>query len=313
MSSFRSCSGTARSLAMTVFAAVAVWAMIAKAESTSRNGDVEVGEETDGVPKAVAARRARVIDELAQGTTEPWAGEYYQGDGLGFNRTLHLAPKAGVSATWFGCMGLYGANEGEVVVIDRGKLAFRFSAPNFESGREGFPTFPGSVNFVQWGQRRYLVPDDRMLDFVNAVNHRMEPSMFRGSLFLAAAENAARPVSGLPDLPEVLRSQIRTVPLDLRVSSVEPLGQRKGLFGKACAYRLHFDLPAGETLIEGLELSPRVEGVYEDARVVRIDGSRVVAELVFDKACWKVAKRPSKRWIFTTGGIADDVSPEKHL
>jgi hypothetical protein len=41
-----------------------------------------------------------------------FAGNYYNGDGLGVNISLTLAPDGSYAATWHGCLGLYGEGSG---------------------------------------------------------------------------------------------------------------------------------------------------------------------------------------------------------
>src|SRR5262245_17678882 len=45
-------------------------------------------------------RYARIEDELASLGAHDWAGTYYQGDGLGCNVVLRLAPTGGATYTW---------------------------------------------------------------------------------------------------------------------------------------------------------------------------------------------------------------------
>src|SRR5262245_42900344 len=72
------------------------------------NVDIEVEE-----PR-LKARRARIVKELESLGTPDWAGTYYQGDGLGTNVTLVLAPEGGATYTWTGCLGLYDCNQGNI-------------------------------------------------------------------------------------------------------------------------------------------------------------------------------------------------------
>ena len=40
------------------------------------------------------------------------SGDYYRGDGLGYNISLHLQADHNYSATWRGCLGVYGTAHG---------------------------------------------------------------------------------------------------------------------------------------------------------------------------------------------------------
>jgi len=256
-----------------------------------------------GVPAAVVRRRESVLAELAKKPSEEWAGEYYEGDGLGENMSLYVAPASGVAATWFGCMGLYGANEGELERTEDRKLSFKFNRPNDESR---FGMFPSSVRFVKWGQRRYLLPDDRLIDFVNAINHGLEPSNDPYGMFLLAREDRGKAISGLPDLPDAMLAQIRSTPLLVRVSSVEEQTKRSATGGAACSFILRFEAPAPSMLAIGLELSATAGSVYETASIVETSDHQVAAKMTYYDACAEVKNKPKVGWMLTTGAYAGE-------
>lgn len=251
-----------------------------------------------GVPAAVVRRRDQVLAELAEQPSEPWAGEYYEGDGLGENTTLVLAPRSGVAATWFGCMGLYGANEGDIERVDDRTLAFHFNRPN-ESGRFGM--FPATVRIVRWGERRYLIPTERFIDFVNAINRGMEPGRDHYSGFLHYRGDEGKAVTGLPDLPEAMLAQIRAKPLVVTVSSVKREGQYEAIGGPMCPFELTFDVPAGEVLAPGLEFAAIAGDLYESADVVEVRGLKAIAKMRFFDACDEVTTAPTVGLKLTTG------------
>ena len=253
-----------------------------------------------GVPADVVERRDRVLAEIAKGSPDPWAGEYHEGDGEGENTTLYLAPESGVAATWFGCLGLYGSNEGEVDTVDPKTLAFRFRRPN---KAHAFGSFPESVRKVHWGERRYLLDPDHFVDFVNAIHRGMEPDwQGMGRMFLLAHGDRDKPVSGLPDLPAEWLAQIRTKPLIVSVSSVEQLPQRGSAEFPTCPLRLTFDVPAGETVVPGLAFHPQDDKMSESVDVVAVDRAQATAEIEVYEACADLKYRPKVGDTLSTGG-----------
>src|SRR5262245_36189497 len=70
--------------------------------------------ERDRQLKLVWGRVREISAELKELPSHPWAGAYYQGDGLGVNLDLDLAPKAGAAFLWRGCLGMYGQNLGPI-------------------------------------------------------------------------------------------------------------------------------------------------------------------------------------------------------
>lgn len=113
---------------------VGVWASTAPPiPLTATQIDKRLEDENRGVPAAVVRRRAKILAELATKPADEWAAEYYEGDGLGENTSLYLGAQSGVAATWFGCMGLYGSNEGDVERTSDKTLVFH-SASRTMSG-----------------------------------------------------------------------------------------------------------------------------------------------------------------------------------
>ncbi len=96
-----------------------------------------------------------------------WAGSYYTGDGLGMNVTIKIAPKAGITYTWHGCMGLYDANHGDIVETFDGGVIVRLA---IDTKISYFSFMSTKLYFVKWGERRYLVPEAQMLELVNNYN-----------------------------------------------------------------------------------------------------------------------------------------------
>ncbi len=66
--------------------------------------------------RAYEHRRA-IQAEIKSLGKHAWAGEYYEGDGLGVGISLALAPQAGYAFEWYGCGGVYDRNFGGVSVI----------------------------------------------------------------------------------------------------------------------------------------------------------------------------------------------------
>lgn len=261
--------------------------------------------QNDGVPAAVVVRRTRVREAITSALQPIWAGEYFEGDGLGENVSLTVARGAGISATWFGCMGLYGANEGDVLELPAGRLEFRFNGPNGGGGQGPFGRFPTSVTLVRWGERRYLLADDQMMDFVNAMHEGWEPRSDLHGMFLLARGDEEKPAPGLPGLPEGILAYLRSEPLEIGLSRIEPGVDRGSAQFPTCLYRVHFALPAGARLAEGLEFKVKFPAdIHELFRVAGLVGSDVLAEGTVYGSCLNSGVRPTTDWVLTSGSFS---------
>lgn len=252
-------------------------------------------------PDGEAATRQRdaIRHELSSLGAHPWAGEYYEGDGLGANISLTLAPKTGVAATWTGCLGLYGANRGRIVE-HAGRLQFGFEAPN----ARGFGGFPDEVVPVAWSGRRYLVPEAEMIEFVNALHHGREPRDRVQGGFLLARGDEDKPVHGMPGLPDRYLRMIRREPLVVGVLDAQRIVDEKLRFDMCTVrYRLTFDRGRDDGLMEGIRLEAIFPAnVSEDARVVSATATQAVAEIErWEDDCKATDPQPDRSWKFSTG------------
>jgi len=259
-----------------------------------------------GVPADVVRRRERVREAIQMPPQAAWAGEYLEGDGLGENVVLSLAPSAGIAATWHGCMGLYGSNEGEVEERDDGSLLFHFNRPNGENGLPTPGTFPSKVRLVRWGARRYLLSDGQMMDFVNAMHRGWEPRSEPQGFFLLAKGDEKIQVSGLPELPKSVLASVRYSPLIGHVSAIESRERVGRPDFPQCRVRIRVRIPDGEWVVPGLEfkvIDPINE--YADFRITEVAGTQVLAEDVMLQDCLDTAHMPTTTWILSSGVYAE--------
>jgi len=148
-----------------------------------------------------------------------WAGTYYEGDGLGENVSVYLAPKAGIAFLNYGCMGLYGGDHGEIAeVLPDGlrlKLAFGDARNSFLSER---------IYFVKWADQRYLVPEWLMTKFINDYNQggyaRAEMYGIPRLVTEGQPRRRFRAPDGRPELPAKYAKMLHTKSAILTVTKV---------------------------------------------------------------------------------------------
>jgi hypothetical protein len=242
-------------------------------------------------------RETRIKEELAQSKDNEWAGEYHYGDELGVNVNLMIAPKSGFVFSWFGCMGLYDLNYGNVGWSDR-KIKLLFEHPN---KREGFQGIAPELIPVLWGERHYLIPSNEILEFTNAVNASFEPCTMFCSRFLLKRGDEKKKVSGQPDIPDEYRAYLLEKSIK---SDVLSLGESRIVTDKddpESQFRVtKVLLKAGSAkgVLVGMEFhvySP--SRIAESAKVTKVEEQFSEAEIVqvgLDGAF------PSTRWKFST-------------
>ena len=155
--------------------------------------------------------------EVERETAPVWAGSYFHGDGMGRNVSLGLAPKAGFTFSWSGCMGVYDRNLGRVEERD-GQVLLDCTFPN---SRRGFQGIASVLLPVTWGARQYLIDPSDMMGFINDVNGGEEPRPhINGNHFLRVGDEK-KPVKGMPQLPARWRGALLAKPISARCTAVQ--------------------------------------------------------------------------------------------
>ena len=231
--------------------------------------------------RAELNRRKEFIEaEIGTGAVPEWAGEYYAGDGLGKNVLVRIAPQGGFTYTWNGCLGLYDVNYGPVEVRGR-RLTLSFELPN-DAGTFGVPK-----HFVpvRWGERHYLLAEEELKPFVNAVNSAYEPCGPGCGPFLLRRGDEEKGVSGWPDLPEEYRKLFLDHPIAGRVVKVldtETRFERDGYAWRTT--KVEIDIGRDDGVWEGMELysglDTYVGSGFEVIRVSKHTSVAVVHDIV---------------------------------
>lgn len=124
--------------------------------------------------------------------------------------------------------------------------------------KEPFPKMPARWQPVDWGERRYLVPEGRLLDFCNAINLGREPRGCERGDFPLREGDWSEKVKDAPGLPEDWRPLILKQPIEGRVDSFES-------FEGMTMARLN--IGGNQGLISGMTLAAFTDDVYRDCRV----------------------------------------------
>jgi len=202
-----------------ISAALLVCASLALAEQRDE------AKYTDTAEKTAKELRDRIQAAANALTNHPWAGDYYYGDGMGVNVSLHLAPMAGYVFEWHGCLGLYDRNYGNVTETN-GRIRLSFT---FKNERKGFQGIAEELVPVPWGERRYLIPSDEIIDFCNKVNDGTEPRESNRGYFLLRRGDEKKMVSGFPSVPNDYRAYLLTKPILAEITGISSVTTRPSI------------------------------------------------------------------------------------
>jgi hypothetical protein len=244
--------------------------------------------------------RQQIQAEIGQLKGHAWAGEYREGDGLGVNISLILAPKSGYLFEWHGCLGLYDRNYG-AVTNRNGRLRLSFT---FANDRKGFQGIAEEFIPVPWGKRCYLIPSDDVIGFCNAVNSAAEPREAQLGRYLLRQGDEKIKVTGEPTVPAAYRTCLLKSPVKAEIVKVGPSTTRPSV----CDWKFK-DTPVtlnvgkNSGLLPGMELnvvSP--DSVVESVKIKSVRGNdaegimtQAGEESAGPKVGWKLSTRPPWR------------------
>lgn len=200
-----------------------------------------------------------------------WAGTYYEGDGMGENVNIHLAPNGGIAYLNYGCLGLYGGDHGDIVEVLTDGLKVKLAL-----GREQHSFLSERLYFVRWGERRYLVPEWAMMKLVNNYNEGSYarramysiPRQYQDAKNLHRFEKETPP--GRPELPAEYAKLLHDDPIELKVNSINTI-KRLNPNNIVNGYESLIDFDGGSDngVYLGQEFRYPAE-VFEDQGVIKI-------------------------------------------
>lgn len=215
--------------------------------------------------------RKEILAEVKRLGHHDWAGDYYEGDGLGANILLAVAPKSGYVFEWHGCLGLYGRNYGTTAWTNsRIKLSFTYE------NKPGFGGIAPEFIPVSWKSRRYLVPADDIIGFCNNVNMGREPRMNVHGSYLLRRGDEKRDVAGFPEVPNEYRPYLLAEPVEAKIIAVGPYTTRPSITTwKFKDTPVTLDAGTSKGLRVGMELVvTQPQNTVESVRVTKVEADR---------------------------------------
>jgi hypothetical protein len=285
--------------AMNRLSLLAVAVLCSAVASRGANTDQDnSAKRSDEAEKTAASYRENIQAEIKTLKTHEWAGKYYEGDGLGVNVSLILAPKSGFLFEWHGCLGLYDRNYG-AVSLNKDKVHLAFTLPN---KRQGFQGIAQKLTPIAWGERTYLIPSDDIVGFCNEVNEGSEPRKgMHGSCLLREGDEK-KEVKGFPTIPAEFKPYLLDHPIDAEIVSVGKYKTRPSV----CDWKFK-DTPVvlnrgkSHGLLKGMKLHVvQPEHAVESVEITKVEDERaegvmtqIGEEEKGPQIGWKLSTRPT--------------------
>lgn len=254
----------------------------------------EAYKHSEAAQKYADKLRREINSEIQALGNHPWAGVYYQGDGLGENVTLMLAPSSGCLFEWHGCLGLYDRNYGRVK-WDGEQIHLSLKLLN---EREGLGGIAQDLVPVNWDGRRYLIPSDDLVGFCNEVNDGSEPRRGPHGLHLLWDGDEEIEVQGLPEVPEEYQPYQLSQPIEAEIIGASS--------GKSEEMSVTLNCGSRAGLLQGMRLHVvEPEDSFESFEVVEVDEDQARAVVMYPdeddprpQVGWRVSTRHRSHLVF---------------
>jgi hypothetical protein len=207
-------------------------------------------------------------------STRPRPVTYSLSDGFDLIASLELRGDGSFHFMWTGCTGLIAKAEGRYVTE---QSVVRLS-PTTGAFREDPRTFARLMHRVRWGEREYLLPEERILAFANAINAGREPRSGVFGVFYLRQGDELLTAGGRPSLEPKWQRFLLASPqtgLVARVLQRETSVQRP---------IVEIDAGAAAGLLEGMQLyafNPRRPSFKGDLTILAVDAASARAVVDF--------------------------------
>jgi hypothetical protein len=174
---------------------------------------ISVSEE---IKNKFESKRKEIILELASLQDNEWAGQYWAQIGLIDGASFDWSPTNGFAVR--------SGND-----FHRGVERVNYGGANFnknlltlvseypEKDKHNYTISTAFVT-VRWGQQHWLIPSDKLVQFIYAVNSGDYDEI---SSFFVKYEDIKKPNKGLPDVPKEYRKYLNRKPIKAKVTNVK--------------------------------------------------------------------------------------------
>lgn len=245
-------------IALAVIAAIAhAQDLPAKSQTPQRDFEKERVELVDAHRDEFYEYGRRVLDECVEPGAPEWTGTYCAGDSW----RITVAPRSGIAYSCSTCTALLDLNYGSIREVrpDRLIVDFRFdldlNRPWLRLGRE-MDALSAELYFVNWGDRRYLIPATQMISFCNEWNSgSLGTAYFPLLRRVGSWPDREEPPSVPRGIPAEFRAYVLDAPIAAHISSI---GDRRNRVDSQSRTWLEIDvtLDAGERrgLLRGMSV-----------------------------------------------------------
>jgi len=225
----------------------------------------------------VREREQKIKEEIAQLKDHPWAGQYYYGYAGGVVAFLTLAPDNGFTIIGYDYGNLTHLDHGPVVWDGTHiKLTYTFDLKGGYIDDEAIKRKP-----IRWGERVYLIPTYRIIEFCNEINSGWEPRSRMDGRFYLRQDDWTKEAPGKPELPKEFMPYLLDEPVEATIASVKNTREANRDWNIATVL---VDKGKNDGLLPGMELhvvKPVVSGTR--VKLTKVEETQSVGELTYSR------------------------------
>lgn len=234
---------------------------------------------SDEAKETAKEYRELIEAELKTLPDDSWAGVYRYGYGNGPIIHLYISPENGFEYLSGTDKGTLSRNYGDV----ESSKEFIQLSPQLSLKPRSIFHLTDAYHIVNWGERKYLVPEYQMIDFCNSVNLNEEPRYHWSGMFFLKDGHHNIEVTEMPDVPLHYKRYLLDEPITAKVIDIK--GTKTENVGKN--YRMHtvtveIDRGSETRLLPGIELTRTARDYFvRRITITEVKEKTSLAEIIY--------------------------------
>jgi len=236
---------------------------------------------SDEAKETAKQYRERIEAELETLPDESWAGVYRYGYGNGPIIHLYISPENGFEYSNGTEMGISSRNYGDV---ESSKEFIQLSPQLSLKPRSNFH-LTDAYHIVNWGERKYLIPEYQMIDFCNSINLKDEPRYHWGGMYFIKDGHEDIEVEGMPDVPLHYKRYLLDEPITAKVIEIKGKKTKHGgNNNRMHTVTVEIDKGSDTKLLPGIEMeltTTKIDCFVRRITITEVKEKTSLAEIIY--------------------------------
>jgi hypothetical protein len=220
---------------------------------------------------------------------------------------LAIAPKAGYVFEHQLDIGLSDRNFGKVD-YKNGIITLSFTYP--ETTQKVLDVLSKEFIPVSWGERKYMIPANEIIDFCNEINYGLQPRDDEHSSFLLREGDEKKHVEGWPSIPSEYNRYLLAKPVEAKIISVDSTSYRQSIMDwRFIDTTVTLNVGTSNGVFTGMEFHLYEQDQDESAIITKAGLNTSEAKIT--QCEYEKEPPPAVGWKFSTGDVKRNCPPEE--